>query len=610
MVYIMSLLIPTFEYTGKGNEPITFRIIESGPTPEHLNSLIAQISNLEQQLSSSQSEVLARSTENETLKQKINTQSEELLSLSSTLQQTVQKFSEDSKSLNKKLKKSEKINLNHFALIEELKEKYQDDYRLKSADLEKKIIELQKTLNIKANQVFKLSQLLKDRENKRSSAEIMLDELEKKNNEFIERNAKSEKTIFDLEKKVNELNKRVGLLTAEVKSSDETMVQRDQQMKKLMSKIKAQETEIQRLEEELKIKEKKIQDLQKMSKGQNSKIEARNIRSNKVSDDPRKVLELLASKEEELNLMKDMLKSIQNKHTSPANSSSKFIKNSKLPPIIASGSVKDLKSDIPKHREIFKVKTNFKIREIDTKVGKKQFGSSPNIPKSVGNNKFPVNKQVTEESPLKSSRNTEAYEETPKFGEGIGPNFPDIVISNLENVIDEVEENGSIAGKIKIYYEEDELENDEELNKVENKNNGWDVNENTGEKENKADLNELEGHKVAEDIEKIEGLQDEESETEKVRVEEEFKVLAYELEENKSPEIEIKEKSEEASESSKVIEDSYEPVHKDSLKIELNTLNDPEKDETEAVNPNPKPQTPESSEHSHEKLIFDQEDEE
>lgn len=608
----MSLLKPTFEYTGKADQPITFRIIESGPTPEHLNSLITQISNLEQQLFSSQSQVLALSTENETLKLKINTQSKELINLSSTLQQTVQNFSEDSKSLKKKLKESEKINFNHFALIEELKQKYQEDYRLKSADLEKKIIDLQKTLNLKASQVFKLSQVLKDRENKRSSAEIMLDELEKKNNEFIEKTAKSEKTIFDLEKKVNELNKRVTLLTAEVKSNDEITLQRDQQMKKLMSKIKAQESEIQRVEEELKIKEKKIQDLLKVSKAQSSKIEVKQNRNYKVSEDPKKVLELLASKEEELNIMKDMLKSLQNKHQSPASSTSKFVNNRNLPPITASGSVKDLKKEVPKHREIFKVKTNFKIREIDTKVGKKQFNSSPNLPKSVGINKFPVNKQHSEDSPIKSSKNTEIYEETPKFGEGTGSNFPEIKVSSLENVIDEIEENGSIVGKIRILddEEEDEFEKNQELNKVELKHNAWDINENVEENENKVDLKELEKDRDVKDIEKFEELQEKSEgnqyvETIELQVIETYTEIAKELEENKSPELETKEKPDEVPESTNVLEDSQAPVHKDSMKIEVDVPKDPEKIETEAANHKPR-----FSDEDREKLTFTLEDEE
>lgn len=448
------------EFTGIEDKPLRFRIITE-TNDKSSKKVLENISKQENILKDSENQALR--DECKALKEKIDfltkqvEESNTLKDLISKRNQSLQKQNEDLaaqvlafdhfksrsheneqkqveevKELRKKLKENEKIISTHFELIEDLKQKYSEDMRQKTSELEKKIIETQKTLNIKSNQVFKFSQLLKEREQKRSSAEIILDEMEKKNNEMIEKNAKSEKTIFDLEKKVNELHKRLQSTSADLKANDEVNIQRDNQMKKLMAKIKSQENEILRLEEENKVKDKRLADVQKTSKNLRSSVEVKG--SKNKEDEIKKVWELVAAKDEEIIIMKDMLKSFQYKNPSPANSSSKFIKNSKLPPLATNSSIRELKVEENKPKEIVRVKSNFKIREIDTKIVKKNIFSSPNFPKSVKSIK--VIKKDFEDTPSKVSKSKDFYEETPKFG-APGENFPDAKASRFDKLLNE-----------------------------------------------------------------------------------------------------------------------------------------------------------------------------
>ena len=356
-------------------EEMTLKIknlaIELAQSNKNIQLKDTEIIKLNELLNKTKNQVIADPKEYENLKN-------EILTLKSKLEKQKENYEDKIKDKEKlileinQLKKTlnEKSILfdKHFELIEEIKNKYKEDLLIKTNEIEKKILETQKQLNIKTNQNFKLINTLKNKEKRKTTAELMLDEQEKINTDLIEKNAKNDKIIFDQERKINELNRRINNLAAEIKSNDDTFNQRDLQLKKMINKVKTQELEIFHLNEELKLKEKAIVELQKKFKGAKELfLPPSNI---SYQDELKKALEIISNKEEEIKLIKELIKSNQaSKHSSISRS----VKNNKLPPITGSSSERTLRpiEKIIRSNDQLDVKISSRMASIGKKSNQK-----------------------------------------------------------------------------------------------------------------------------------------------------------------------------------------------------------------------------------------------
>ncbi|CAG9315308.1 unnamed protein product [Blepharisma stoltei] len=224
--------------------------------------------------------------------------------------------------------------------LQELTIDYQEKFRnfeaenqeLQSAnlDLEQKIASLSAALEQKTAQYVKLQNAYKEREKRRSTAEVMLDQQETNNKDLIQKNVILEKQVQDLEKKNNENNRIIMKLRADIQSTDEIMGQRDSQVKKVLNKIKQQESEIVKLREENKKKDDTISNLQiKVDFLEKHLEETKTVYKER---DMKKALQQISAKDSELKLMKEMAKNWQLQFKKAADSG-KSKKPVKLPPI-------------------------------------------------------------------------------------------------------------------------------------------------------------------------------------------------------------------------------------------------------------------------------------
>ena len=254
------------------------------------------------------------------------------------LQEQEIKYEEDKKINDKKHLKItsdlEKINTN-------LKEK--NDALIESNN---KITELENFLESKTNLCLKLQKTLKDKEKNKSTAEVLLEKQEHMNKDLIEKNVKSEKMLQDTEKKYNECIRTIKKLKDEIDSSNEVMKQRDDQIKNVIKRVKIQESEISKLQDEIRKKDEIIKNFQGNMKDVSTVIETKN--TSNIQKEYKKVLEIVNTKDNEIKIMKEMLKSFQLKQQRP-HVISAANKNLKLPPI--NNSEKQIKS-VEKHIKI------------------------------------------------------------------------------------------------------------------------------------------------------------------------------------------------------------------------------------------------------------------
>lgn len=192
------------------------------------------------------------------------------------------------------------------------------------------IKEHEETIEKKTSTITKLQKTLKDREKNRTTSEVILEKQQNMNKELIEKNVKLEKQLQDTEKRCNESNKIIKKLKEEIDSYNEIMKQRDDQIKSVIKKVKIQETEMYKLQDDLQKKEELIKSLNSTIKDFSASTSIKTPVIN--HKDYKKTVEILNSKENEIQLMKEMLKSFQIKQSRPQVSSN-INKNPKLPPI-------------------------------------------------------------------------------------------------------------------------------------------------------------------------------------------------------------------------------------------------------------------------------------
>ena len=206
--------------------------------------------------------------------------------------------------------------------------------------LQNMVSELNQFKESKVNQCVKLQKTLNDIKANRKTAEVLLEKQEIMNKELIEKNAKFEKALHDTEKKNLECSKIIQKLKDEINSTAENHKQRDEQIKSILRKIKILESEKVKFIEEIRKKDEIIKKIHSNPK----ELHEIQVDRTKDSKDTKKMIEILNMKDNEIKMMKDMIKSFQSR---PQKSQNPQIQKSiKLPPISGETSKKTSKISV------------------------------------------------------------------------------------------------------------------------------------------------------------------------------------------------------------------------------------------------------------------------
>ncbi|OMJ85436.1 hypothetical protein SteCoe_13279 [Stentor coeruleus] len=346
--------------------------------------------------------------------EKINKEIQRLLDLENKLQMLQQ---ENHELISKSKQKDEKIELLNFKLHENSAKNSEDlieKINFLSSQLNEKIKiienqtqtldenttkinDLTNALEQKSLQCQKLTKTMNDMKNNRKTAEVLLEKQEHMNKDLIERTVKYEKIIQDNEKKLTESLKVIKKLKDEIQANGEIMKQRDDQIKGVIKKVRILENDRNKLMDELKRRDDAIKTFQSSKQDKPIFIEKtlspqlRHVGSN---NELKKAMELIVEKDNEIKIMKDMIKSFQVKQQR-IQISNNIAKNAKLPPI--TNSEKRTKS---KHIQ-FKDPSQSSLKSLqDHGSFKKIRQDTPQMPKNIfkGQEIFPEGRD-TEFSP-------------------------------------------------------------------------------------------------------------------------------------------------------------------------------------------------------------------
>ena len=206
--------------------------------------------------------------------------------------------------------------------------------------LQNLVSEVSQLKESKVNQCIKLQKTLNDIKANRKTAEVLLEKQEIMNKELIEKNARFEKALHDTEKKNLEFSKIIQKLKDEINNTAENHKQRDEQIKSILKKIKILESEKVKLIEEIRKKDEII----KKTHSNPKELHEIQVDKTKDSKDTKKMIEILNMKDNEIKMMKDMIKSFQSRQHKSQNPPGK--KSFKLPPISGENSKKTSKVSV------------------------------------------------------------------------------------------------------------------------------------------------------------------------------------------------------------------------------------------------------------------------
>ncbi|OMJ67211.1 hypothetical protein SteCoe_35687 [Stentor coeruleus] len=340
---------------------------------EKINQEIQRLLELENQLKILQQE-------NHELIAKTKQKDEKIELLEFEIQENQAKISQDL---------TEKLNI----LSSELNEKTQiiENQKQTLDENVTKINDLTNALDQKSSQCQKVIKTMNEMKNNRKTAEVLLEKQEHMNKELIEKTVKYEKIIQDNEKKSTEYSKIIKKLKDEIQANGEIMKQRDDQIKAIIKKVKILENDRNRLMDEIKRRDDAMKSFQSSKQDKPIFIEKTSspqIHHGGSNNELKKAMDLIVEKDNEIKIMKDMIKSFHVKQQR-SQASNTLAKNTKLPPI--TGNEKRTKS---KHIQ-FKEPSQSSLKSLqDHGSFKKIRQDTPPMPKNIfkGQEIFPENR--------------------------------------------------------------------------------------------------------------------------------------------------------------------------------------------------------------------------
>jgi hypothetical protein len=154
---------------------------------------------------------------------------------------------------------------------------------------------------------------------------------EKMNKELVEANSKLQARNKELEKKVEEYASRYNKVRQDLAQVDEILKERDEQMHKAIKRIKLQDAQICELQKDNRSKETAIAKLHKAMQGLN--LDAQKEINSKLEKELKATMNNLAARENEVIVLRDLLKSYQSQFKQKEYEVIRLKKNFKLPPL-------------------------------------------------------------------------------------------------------------------------------------------------------------------------------------------------------------------------------------------------------------------------------------
>lgn len=155
--------------------------------------------------------------------------------------------------------------------------------------------------------VVRLNSKLREREARKSKAEVLLAQTETRCKDLLSLNTGLEKRLSDLERTCKETSYRAERDKETLEACSKTLSQRDEQVKKLLLRIKQQENALETLQEELKKRESMYFSLNRRLKDANPVLKPNSILENQLKE----VKNRLQERETELEILKEMMKNAQ-----------------------------------------------------------------------------------------------------------------------------------------------------------------------------------------------------------------------------------------------------------------------------------------------------------
>ena len=159
----------------------------------------------------------------------------------------------------------------------------------------------------------------------------MLIKQEKMNKELVEANSKLQARNKELEKRVEEYASRYNKVRQDLAQVDEILKERDEQMHKAIKRIKLQDAQICELQKDNRNKETAIAKLQKAMQGMN--VDAQKEMNSRMEKELKAAMNNLAARENEVIVLRDLLKSYQSQFKQKEYEVIRLKKNFKLPPL-------------------------------------------------------------------------------------------------------------------------------------------------------------------------------------------------------------------------------------------------------------------------------------
>lgn len=159
----------------------------------------------------------------------------------------------------------------------------------------------------------------------------MLIKQEKMNKELVEANTKLQARNKELEKKVEEYASRYNKVRQDLAQVDEILKERDEQMHKAIKRIKLQDAQICELQKDNRNKETAIAKLHKAMQGIN--LDAQKEMNSRMEKELKAAMNNLAARENEVIVLRDLLKSYQSQFKQKEYEVLRLKKNFKLPPL-------------------------------------------------------------------------------------------------------------------------------------------------------------------------------------------------------------------------------------------------------------------------------------
>lgn len=252
---------------------------------------------------------------------------------------------------------------------------------------------------------------------RKSSAEIMLLRQEKVNKELVEMNSKLQRKSKELEKKLEEYSTRYNKLRQEILQIDLILKERDEQMYKALKRIKIQDAQISELQKDNRNKETAVAKLHKALQGIN--IDAQRELNFKLEKELKTALCHLAGKEDEVEVLRDLVKSYQIQFKQKEFEVTRLRKNYKLNPLVKEPiidphlSTNSLKTTV-NIRKIIRIPETTSPSPVAAKANIRYGKDKPNSLSSTFNKTSDLNNQSIEYNTLESDPIFEAKEDSPK----------------------------------------------------------------------------------------------------------------------------------------------------------------------------------------------------